>query len=295
MLSRSDSSHPAGHTNSAARVNWNKAEKYIISDDVEGDVLCILDTDMSGSLDPADDHLDSPPRTLGATRSVEDGYFEPSSVEYMNVRKDKRAFELLSSASLAPGLCSMTRALTDALGELHDDYHLAGFTTFHLNQRMLMNPARRDTPSQLWFRLRHHERHIRLAPLNPDVRESFQQPRTYLNLRLGLRSDHLIPEQAAYLLSRVAGLFRERSASVLKVEYRGITRAENSTLSSTALAVLAVTRWRAFVRKRREVRLLIARQQQEGPSPRDFVDTDGRAPSAASLEKMKYGEFPQVP
>lgn len=127
--------HMNGGINIAAQANWDKAEETLRDDSVDGDVLTILDTCFSSNL----------------TKSG---------------MQDTRTYELLSACGLdgttaSPGENSFTRALIDSMKELLMEYPDRSFTTSHLNQRIVLHPNRRDTPSVLWDRLRHHERHIR--------------------------------------------------------------------------------------------------------------------------------------
>jgi hypothetical protein len=222
-----------------ARANWSRAEEYLHSDDIEGDVLTILDTCYSSNLQKTG-------------------------------KEDTRTFELLSACTIdnttaAPGPNSFTRALIDALKELLkelvEDNKEGSFTTFHLNQRINQNPARHDTQSQLWFRLKHHDRHIRLAPLKRP-REAVNRislpkpPRGYLTLRFALRDDTLNREQIDYLANILSKAFKNKKSLVLrKIDWLGLKPARTTEFGRTALAMFAVTQWRKFVNKKREDRM----------------------------------------
>ncbi|ORY00886.1 hypothetical protein BCR34DRAFT_592437 [Clohesyomyces aquaticus] len=217
-----------------ARANWDKAEETLRSDDIEGDVLTILDTCYSSNLQKSG-------------------------------KEDTRTFELLSACAFdqttaSPGENSFTRALIDALKELLDEFADRSFTTFHLNQRILLNPNRRDTPSQLWFRLKHHERHIRLAPLKRD-KECARKPslphppRGYLTLRFALRDDSLNREQIEYLTRNLSKAFRNKSlVGLRRIDWLGLKPARTTHFGRAALAMFAIAQWKKFIKKRRAQR-----------------------------------------
>lgn len=217
-----------------ARANWNKAEESLISDDIEGDVLTILDTCYSSNLQKSG-------------------------------KEDTRTFELLSACAFdtttaSPGPNSFTRALIDALKELQNEYKDRSFTTFHLNQRILLNPKRRDTPSQLWFRLQHHERHIRLAPLKsekerlrkPSLR---RPPRGYLTLRFALRDDMLNQQQIEFLTKNLSNAFNNKSLIGLhRIDWLGLKPARTTHFGRAALAMFAIAQWKKHVQRARAER-----------------------------------------
>ncbi|KAF2658096.1 hypothetical protein K491DRAFT_676707 [Lophiostoma macrostomum CBS 122681] len=217
-----------------ARANWNKAEDALISDDIEGDVLTILDTCYSSNIAKAGN-------------------------------EDTRTFELLSACSYdtttaKPGPLSFTRALIDAMKELVKEHNGGSFTTFHLNQRILINPNRRDTPSQLWHRLKHHERHIRLAPLKPrkdrEHKPSFTHPaRGYLTLRFAVRDESLNREQIEYLTKNLSQAFNNKALIGLKrIDWIGLKPARSTHFGRAALAIIVITQWRRFVNRKKEER-----------------------------------------
>ncbi|KAF2001669.1 hypothetical protein P154DRAFT_403416, partial [Amniculicola lignicola CBS 123094] len=217
-----------------ARANWNKAEEILRSDDLEGDVLTILDTCYASNL-------------------VKSG------------KEDTRTFELLSACQFdittaVPGDQSFTRALIDALEELVAEFADRSFTTFHLNQRILLNPNRRDTPSQLWFRLKHHERHIRLAPLKPEKDRERKPalrhpPRGYLTLRFALRDDSLNREQIEYLTRNLSKAFNNKAlVGLRRIDWLGIKPARSTHFGRAALAMFAVAQWKKFLHKKQEER-----------------------------------------
>jgi hypothetical protein len=126
------------------RVNWNNVEKNLNYS--KGDVLTILDTCYSG------------PSVKTTTPALD------------TVKAEEKVYEALCPSSIytttaTPNQYSFTRALLNALTELADEHGDTPFTTFDLNERILLDPRRKDHPSQLVFRSRNHGRHIRLAPL----------------------------------------------------------------------------------------------------------------------------------
>ncbi|KAF2197242.1 hypothetical protein GQ43DRAFT_344045, partial [Delitschia confertaspora ATCC 74209] len=215
-----------------ACANWNKAEEVLRDDEVEGDVLTILDTCFSSNL-------------------AKSG------------REDVRTYELLSACGFdsiteGPGENSFTRALIDALKELLEKYKDGSFTTFHLNQQILLNPARRSTPSQLWYRLRHHERHIRLAPLQPAQNRLRKPslprpPRGYLTLRFALRDDTLNQQQIEFLTQKLSDAFKNKALVGLhRIDWLGIKPARSTHFGRAALALYACAQWKKFLNKRRQ-------------------------------------------
>jgi hypothetical protein len=217
-----------------ARANWNKAEEMLHSNDIEGDVLTILDTCYGSNVQKS-------------------------------AKEDTRTFELLSACGFdmttaAPGPNSFTRALIDALKECLLEYKDRSFTTFHLNQRILMMPSRRDTPSQLWFRLKHHERHIRLAPLKPEDERPRKYsltplPRGYLTLRFALRDESLSREQVEYLTRKLSQAFNSRLLTGLRrIDWLGMKPARTTNFGQAALAFRSIAQWKRVVRKSREER-----------------------------------------
>ncbi|KAF2466508.1 uncharacterized protein BDR25DRAFT_317532 [Lindgomyces ingoldianus] len=218
--------------NNDARANWDKAEEALRSEYVEGDVLTILDTCYSSNLQKSG-------------------------------KEDTRTFELLSacafdSTTASPGENSFTRALIDALKELLQEFEDRSFTTFHLNQRILLNPNRRDTPSQLWFRLKHHERHIRLAPLKPEKERARKPslrhpPKGYLTLRFALRDESLNREQIEYLTRNLSKAFNNKAlVGLRRIDWLGLKPARTTHFGRAALAMFAIAQWKKFVKKRRE-------------------------------------------
>ncbi|KAF2177835.1 hypothetical protein K469DRAFT_719303 [Zopfia rhizophila CBS 207.26] len=222
--------------NNDARCNWNKAEEILKDDEVEGDVLTILDTCFSSNL-------------------VKSG------------KEDTRTYELLSACAMdettaSPGDNSFTRALIDALKSLAVEFADKSFSTSYLNQRINLNPNRRDTPSHLWFRLRHADRHIRLAPLKPEkdrLREVSRThpPRGYLTLRFAIQYDLLNREQIEFLTHKLSKALNNNTAVGLRrIDWLGIKPARATRFGRTALAMFAIAQWRSVLHRRREEKKL---------------------------------------
>jgi hypothetical protein len=220
--------------NIAAQANWDKAEEALRDDNVDGDVLTILDTCFSSNL----------------TKSG---------------REDTRTYELLSACGLdgttaSPGEHSFTRALIDSMKELLVEFPDRSFTTFHLNQRIILHPNRRDTPSVLWNRLRHHERHIRLCPLKPKCHENRKRrppPGGYLTLRFAIRDEKLNSEQIQLLTRHLSEAFNNKAMiGVRSIDWMGIKPARIRHFRRAALAVWACRQWKNVVKKRKLQRMM---------------------------------------
>ncbi|KAF2752009.1 hypothetical protein M011DRAFT_394090 [Sporormia fimetaria CBS 119925] len=230
----------------AARANWNKAEEQLRVDDVEGDVLTILDTCYASNLQKSG-------------------------------KESSRTFELLSACVMdattaGPGKRSFTRALIDALNELLQEHRGRPFTTFHLNQRILENPIRHSEPSQLWYRLKHHERHISLAPLKPKSGPSIHNalrklPRGYLTLQFALDYASLNEEQIELLSHKLATALKNSRLGLRNIDWLGMKAARITHLGRAALAMYAVSQWKKVARQRREARLGRAYKSDGGDAP----------------------------
>lgn len=241
-----------------ARLNWDRAEALLHTEDVEGDVLTILDT-------------------CYASNGQKSG------------REDTRTHELLSACgydetTASPGPNSFTRALIDGMHELLSQYKTRGFSTFTLLQKINKNAIRRETQSHLWEQIRHHDRHIRLAPLKPKVvngedadaeersRASLTNlPRSYVTLRLGLRKE-LGQAGIEYLANRMAKAFSNPGLiGLMKIDWLGMRDARAHPFGRAALAVRYFRRWRKNMREiPRERRwLLKAKPKAKGESGRE--------------------------
>ena len=189
--------------------------------------------------------------------------------------EDTRTYELLSACGLdgttaSPGEYSFTRALIDSLKKLLTEFQDRSFTTFHLNQKILLHPARRDTPSQLWYRLKHHERHIRLSPLKPGSNRSpqpylAQPPGGYLTLRFALRDESLNQEQIECLTKHLSKTFNNKAlVAVRRIDWMGIRKpARTGHFRRAALALHAFMQWKKFAIRKRNGRI----QQHPTPEP----------------------------
>ncbi|KAF2011644.1 hypothetical protein BU24DRAFT_286054 [Aaosphaeria arxii CBS 175.79] len=225
--------------NNEARANWNKVEDILASEDVEGDILTILDTCYSSN------HVKSS-------------------------REDTRIFELLSACGFdqttaSPGEYSFTRALIDALKALVKEYPGRSFTTFHLNQRIVFDERRRDTPSLLICRRKRDERHISLAPLKSRKERACQPalphpPQGYLTLRFALRDEYLNREQIEFLARNLSKAFGNKSfVGLRRMDYLGMKPARATPFGRAALALYAITQWKKVVHKRRADKRAAAR------------------------------------
>lgn len=275
--------------NNDARCNWNKAEEILRSEDVECDVLTILDTCYSSNL-------------------------------AKSAKEQTRTFELLSACAIdattaAPGENSFTRALIDALNELLIQFGDRPFTTFHLNQRILLDKRRHDTPSQLWFRLQHHERHIRLAPLKPEQQLERVSPglghlpKGYLTLRFALRDESLNQQQIEFLTMNLSKAFNKKAlVGLRRIDWLGIKPARTTHFGRAALAMFAIAQWKKFLNKRREERLSQRRLDEVhfpidiavGGSPassptRKRTRDDGLDDEPEPERKREYLVIPQPP
>jgi hypothetical protein len=218
------------------KANWTKAEEILRSDDIESDVLTILDTTYASNL-----------MKNGQTGST---------------RESIKRFELLSACAIdsttaAPGRNSFTRAHIDALIELVNEVGDRSFSTFFLNQRILLDMRWYDTPSQLWSLSGNNEHHIRLSRLKPNAHRTnalFRQNQVggYLNLRLSMRDATLSREQVELMArSLVNALSKKAVIGVRKFEWLRFQPVAGSSFDRVALVMVAVTRWKRAVRRGR--------------------------------------------
>lgn len=244
-----------------ARINWNKSEELLRSDEVEEDVLTILDTVYASNI-----------VGKGQARSDEIRTHVQSDGTRIHAQsEDTRIFELLSACALdtttaAPGPFSFTRALIDGLKELSDAYRDSSFTTFHLTQLINLNPARRDTPSMLWNILQNQERHIRLAPLARGTVGTLESKTTQgqLMLRLRLRDDTLQREQIEFLSRALTKALANKNVLGLRgIDWIGLRRTGTDGFIKTALVVLAAVRCKSAVGKKRHARTLKRKMSEE--------------------------------
>lgn len=214
-----------------ARANWNRVEDRLQDDQVEADILEILDTCYSSNLVKS---------SKGGTRK----------------------FELLSACFIdqttaSPGEYSFTRALIDALKKLLRHYGKNSFSTFTLNEWIVKDVRRSDTPSALWQRLHRIQQsgqHILLTPMPASLVENSGyrlSPRGYLTLRFGLKEETLVQEQIelmTHMLSRVA-----KTVGLRRIDWVDVRRApEISQFQRVALVMSVVKRWQSVIGKRGE-------------------------------------------
>lgn len=215
-----------------AKLNWDKVEEQLRSDDVEGDVLTIMDTCYSSNL--------------------------PKSG-----REENKTFELLTACAYdevtsPPGPYSFTRALIDGLKELLKQYGTNSFTTFNLQEKINSNPIRLHTPSMLWNRFKLHERHIRFAPLKPKDSEMLPQspstqPRSYVTLRLALRKSELDQPAIEYLAKKVSSAFSNpKLIGLQRIDWLGMKPARPTDFGRALLAMTYFNKWKRIVFKKRE-------------------------------------------
>lgn len=193
--------------------------------------------------------------------------------------EDTRAYELLSACGIntttaGPGDMSFTRALIKSLNEAWDQSQGdPSLSTWDLQQRINQQASRHDTPSQLWNRLRHHDRHIRLTPLE---KEDSQPSRTqqrhstsvtnpyitgYLNLRFALQiqdQTHLKKTQIEALSKDLRQIFNIKGKlSVSRIDWMGIKKPADLIKETTCQLMLArrvVRKWKNIVLARKQGR-----------------------------------------
>ncbi|KAI4664853.1 uncharacterized protein J4E79_003151 [Alternaria viburni] len=219
-----------------ARANWTKAEDRLRSEDVESDVLTILDTCYASN-------------------------FAKSG------REGQKKFELLSACAIdqlaePPGDKSYTRALIDALKELHTTDTEGAISTFRLHQRINMDERRKDTPSQIWSRgksTQHSDQHIVLAPLKLGTVNTSNwrpKPKGYLTLRFGLRDSTLSPEQIDFMTKNLAKAFGNKAlVGLRRVDWVDIELAPPTTdFERVTFTYRAIAQWRRVVEKNKKMR-----------------------------------------
>ncbi|KAF2714165.1 hypothetical protein K504DRAFT_370526 [Pleomassaria siparia CBS 279.74] len=230
------------HLKQEARATWNLAETSLRSEAVESDVLVILDTCYA------------------------------SNHHTKSMTHESKTFELFSACAIdattaAPGDMSFTRALIVALENLQTEYGDKPFTTQLLNQKILLDPNRSDSPSQLWT----YDRHIRLAPLKPlkirklEALTLHHPPGSYLTLRFALRDISLNREQMTFLTKKLSEAFSNKSVFGLRrIDWLGLKPARTTSFGRAALAIFVIAQWKKFVLKKQEARA-------RAPRPVDLV------------------------
>jgi hypothetical protein len=228
-----------------AHANWNKVEDMLRSEEVEADILTIMDTCYASNL-------------------TQRGPIAPNSDRRV-VRSDQsKLFQLMSACGIdettpAPGPYSFTRVLIDNLRDHLDNNGDKPISTFRLNQQINLD-TRRDTASHLWYRMS-DDRHIMLRPMKSAQVQRYEMYRarvgSRLTLNFDLRDRVLNKEQIDYLAKSLGGALRGKAMmGVRSINWVGMVPVQQSFADQVALVLRAVTKWKAFVAKRREERLL---------------------------------------
>ncbi|KAF2634567.1 hypothetical protein P280DRAFT_474521, partial [Massarina eburnea CBS 473.64] len=262
---------PERGLNKVPKCNWNAAEDILRSDYVECDVLTILDTCYASNL---------------AKSGNEEG----------------RVMELLSACAIdqttSSGDNSFTRALIDALKQLLGENVDRAFSTHELNQLILRDIRRLDTPSQLWYRSQYTDRHILLAPLKLQEKPPSlpQLPRSYLTLRFALRQEMLGRVEIEYLTSSLAKAFHKKApVGLRRVDWVGIKPARITPFERAALATYVIKKWRNIVKKEREQRLSEAKVDEVRlPIEKMGVDSPTPSPSPSPTKKRSRNGLEDV-
>lgn len=221
-----------------AHVNWSKAIDLLISGDVDADVLAILDTSYASN------------DSKGSSKISDRG---------------TRKFELLTASGLdqttqAPGPYSFTRSLIDNLKDLVMEYDSAPFSSFHLNQRICMDPRRREVPSHLWY-LFPNGGNILLAPKPSQMSVSSRKRRSSLarasngrlTLTFDLRDEYLNREQIEVLTrSLTKALENKNMLGIRKIDWHGIESTVRTCqrFERIALMMLVVVRFRRVLQRK---------------------------------------------
>ncbi|KAI4609127.1 hypothetical protein J4E83_008768 [Alternaria metachromatica] len=202
----------AGGTSTSGQINWYKTEDFLCSDEVDGDILAILDTEYASNGDVrhvSNDERDSNYKDQGTARR----------------------FQLISSRdNPAPGSESLTRALIDGLKELWERNRTSGFSTQDLHQCIEMNPIRSGISSKMWSLLP-NKRHILLTPIAHSENDTceFQQHRSrpergYLKLGLELKDSSLDQEQIESLAKILWSSLDNQSIGLQGIDWLGFER-----------------------------------------------------------------------
>ncbi|ORY08490.1 hypothetical protein BCR34DRAFT_488715 [Clohesyomyces aquaticus] len=231
--------------NDGARANWSKTEAVLRSDEIEGDVLVLLNTPYGSKL------------ASTAERSV----WRDST----RSKKDRaKKFEVLSACAIGspkalPREGMFTQILTSALNEATAELHNASFTTFQLNQRMLLRPGTSNPQSVLWANLSHDQGYIRIAPLKVEKdrqgTRTPRPPRGYLTLRFALRNATLSEERIEYLAQALTRATSDKAlVGVRRIDWLRFQPARSTLLDQAGLAKFAIARWKFFVKRRQQKR-----------------------------------------
>jgi len=202
----------AGGSPTSGQINWYKTEDFLCSDEVDGDVLAILDTEYASN---------------GDVRHVSNDKSDSNHDD----QGTARLFQLISSCNKpALGSESLTRELIDGLNELREENGHSAFSTQDLHHCMEMNPIRYGISSKMWSLLP-NKRHILLTPIGQPEHDAseFQQHRRrpgrgYLKLGLELRDSSLNQDQIDHLASILSSSLDDQSIGLRGIDWLGFER-----------------------------------------------------------------------
>src|ERR1700712_2740189 len=209
-----NSSDPHTHTPGpyAARVTWDYAEDTLIRD-VKADCLAILDTCFAGNI-----HKNALPT-------------------------ESRTYELLSASgpdrtTIGPGIKSFTSALIHSMEELREEHKGGPFTTWQLEQKIMMQETRRHNPPHLYPRILNYDRHIKLAPFKKTWQERQKKPvnqgpttpslPAYITLRVAINAKDLSANKIKKLATNVCKAARSAEVGVQRIDWLGMSSPPSS-------------------------------------------------------------------
>lgn len=251
------------------RANWNKAEEVLHSDDVEGHVLAIMDTCFSSNLQVS---VKDDTRAVTANRGARISELWAASAINQTTSSPARG-------------TSFTRVFIDTLKKLLKEHPDDYFTTFHVNQALIEDPRRFDTPSLLWQRLGPKERFIRLAPLKRKEAEELQIPsRSYLTLRFAIGELTLTREQIFDLTHSLSlALHDTKSIGLRRIDWITHEPARVVHWVRTYRAVAAITHWWGLVKMKRAISQ--SKDPQGSLSVEMDIDGSQTSPSAPNRKR----------
>ncbi|CAN9181650.1 unnamed protein product [Alternaria alternata] len=209
---------------------------------IQGDILAILDT---------------PYTSVVGTDQIRDVEEDVAYIESEEVLKQTRRFELMTVGEDLGGFGgkTFTRSLTDALRK----HRTGSFSTRDLHKWILKDTQRSETPLMLWSLLP-NKQNICLAPVQPpQIQMVRHQELTsgYLKLGLALREDSLTRNQIKHLVRVLTWTIDQEIIPLCRVDLLDFKRYTLiSRFQRVASVVLAVVRWKAYVREREEWRRL---------------------------------------
>jgi len=198
-LSRLDTNKAStNEIDSVPKVNWNRAERFLI-DDVESDVLTIMDCCYASDL-------------------------------LRNVPEVGRTFEMLAASHIGettpqPGEDSFTRCVIQHLKQLAVESSHSFFTTRDILERL-----QRDRPDQapaLWRRISGNSRHIRLSRLKPlcdrppKRNSELSHHERFLTLGFALKNEALCQKHIEHLTRTLPQVFRDAGAPLVDIKWLG--------------------------------------------------------------------------